>query len=369
MKEGRNPMSASANPAVNSHAKTHHGSVCILPDLSRHSTDSAYSVGGPVSFHGRLIAGLQLRGVRVTNDPTEPGLRAILVIGGISRLDRLFQAKRRGVRIVQRLNGMNWIHRKRPTGLKLFLKSEYNNWILATIRRRLADRVVYQSNFAKSWWGTVRGAVRTPSTVIYNGVDLQAYHPDGPHERPTDHIRLLLVEGHLGGGNEQGLDNAVQLAQALGQRGNERVELVVVGDVPETLREQYNRLPGAWINWAGVVSREHIPFIDRSAHLLFSADLNAACPNSVIEAMACGLPVIAFATGSLPELLEGGAGRVVPYGSNYWNLEPPDIQNLATAARSVLADQETYRQAARARAEQAFDVDQMVEAYLKAMLD
>ena len=55
--------------------------------------------------------------------------------------------------------------------------------------------------------------------------------------------------------------------------------------------------------------RERIPELDRSAHLLYSADLNAACPKSVIEALACGLPVVAFDTGALPELVQGANFR------------------------------------------------------------
>ena len=121
------------------------------------------------------------------------------------------------------------------------------------------------------------------------------------------------------------------------------------------------------INWAGVVKRDDIPQIDRSAHLLFSADLNAACPNAVIEALACGLPVVSFATGALPELLEGGAGLVAPYGSNYWKLEPPVVEPLAEAALKLLR-REDYRVAARKRAEELFGLDTMTEKYLKALV-
>jgi glycosyltransferase involved in cell wall biosynthesis len=117
-----------------------------------------------------------------------------------------------------------------------------------------------------------------------------------------------------------------------------------------------------------VVGRDDIPAIDRSAHVLFSADLNAACPNSVIEALACGLPVVAYATGSLPELLEGDAGLVVPWGSNFWKLESPDIPILVDAAERVLGEQARFRAAARKRAEAAFGLDQMVEKYLAVLL-
>ncbi len=99
--------------------------------------------------------------------------------------------------------------------------------------------------------------------------------------------------------------------------------------------------------------REQIPQIDRSAHLLFSADINAACPNSVIEAMACGLPVVGFDTGALNELVLGDSGRIVAYGGDVWKLDHPDIDALAKAAVEILNDQLRFRSAARAQAESA----------------
>ena len=123
------------------------------------------------------------------------------------------------------------------------------------------------------------------------------------------------------------------------------------------------------VQWAGVLTREQIPPVDRSAHVLFSADLNAACPNSVIEAMACGLPVISYATGSLPELIEGDAGLVVPWGSNFWKLEPPDIPVLAEAALRVVEEQDRFRPAARARAEAEFGLERMVDRYMQVLIE
>jgi glycosyltransferase involved in cell wall biosynthesis len=139
--------------------------------------------------------------------------------------------------------------------------------------------------------------------------------------------------------------------------------------VPEPLRKKVQTADESWITWTGIVPQNQIPQLDRSAHILFSADLNAACPNAVIEALACGLPVIAFATGSLPELVEGDAGMVVPYGSNYWKLEPPDIRGLAVAFNHVLAGGDKYRRGARECAESTFGLDRMVEQYLAILLN
>jgi glycosyltransferase involved in cell wall biosynthesis len=101
--------------------------------------------------------------------------------------------------------------------------------------------------------------------------------------------------------------------------------------------------------------------------LLYSADINAACPNAVIEALACGTPVLAFDTGALPELVTDGSGRVVPYGSNPWELEKPDLPALAESAVEILLNQAGFRTGARQRAETLFGLDQMVNSYLIAL--
>jgi glycosyltransferase involved in cell wall biosynthesis len=106
----------------------------------------------------------------------------------------------------------------------------------------------------------------------------------------------------------------------------------------------------------------------RSSHLLFSVEVNPPCPNSVIEALSCGLPVVGFDTGSLSELVQGDAGRLVSYDANPWKLEPPDIKALADAAAEVLDDQQRFRTSARERAEAVFDLEDMVDEYLKVLL-
>jgi glycosyltransferase involved in cell wall biosynthesis len=102
--------------------------------------------------------------------------------------------------------------------------------------------------------------------------------------------------------------------------------------------------------------------------LLYSSDVNAACPNSVIEALACGLPVLSFDTGALSELVKDDAGRVVPYGGDPWRLDPPDVPALSQAALEILREQDRFRQGARRRAEEAFGLDAMLDAYLEVLL-
>lgn len=331
--------------------------ICIFPRVE--------GLGGVTSFRLKFESGLRARNVDVTYDLNQPA-DAILVLAGTKNLPRLRRARSKGRLIVQRLDGLNWVHRMRWAGLRYTLRAIYGNWNLSFIRKHLADKVIYQSQFVKGWWEDWYGAARVPSAVILNGVDLNQYSPNGAHERPTDFYRLLVVEGSLAGGLDSGLFYAVDLAQQLSKK--HKIELVIVGRADVTTKKKLQEQKDFQLRFIDSMPREEIPFLERSSHLLFSAEVNPPCPNSVIEALACGLPVVGFDTGSLAELARGDAGRLVSHGANPWKLERPDIPSLAEAAEEVLRDNERFRTSARERAEAALGLDTMVDEYLKVLL-
>lgn len=347
--------------------------ICVIPHV--------FGVGGMVSFRRKLVDGLARRGV-VVSDRLDDGLscQAALLIGGTRDLPGLLRARRRGIPIVQRLDGMNWLHRQPGygSGLRHYLRAEYGNWILRLIRARIASRVVYQSRFVQGWWERVYGLTPAPARVIYNGVDLEVYTPGGPGASPEDCWRILMVEGSLMGGYEHGLAAAVGLLIRLANDppGGRPVALRIVGRAAEATRRDWEArlsqqaLPGrARLEWLGQVAAERIPEIDRSAHLFYSSDIHPACPNAVIEALACGLPVLAFDTGALPELVPPNAGQVIPYGGDAWRVDPPDLDGLTQGARRILAGLPSFRQGARRQAEAALGLDTMLDAYLDALLE
>jgi glycosyltransferase involved in cell wall biosynthesis len=331
--------------------------ICIFPRVQ--------GSGGVTSFRLKFENGLTARGVEVINDPSQDA-DAILVLAGTRHLRPLWKARRRGVRIVQRLDGLNWLHRVRWMGPRYIVRAIYGNANVSYIRRRLADQVIYQSEFIQRWWEDWYKPARVSSTVILNGVDLARYTPHGLHERPSGHDRLLIVEGSLAGGQNYGIYNAVSLANALSKK--RRMELMVVGRVDSKTKNKLKNQTAFRIQFMDTVAREHIPWLMRSSHLLYSAEINPPCPNSVIEALACGLPVIGFDTGSLSEIVQADAGRLVPYGADPWKLKPPDFSSLTKAAGEILEEQPRFRNAARERAENAFDLEKMVDEYLNVLL-
>ncbi len=335
-------------------------------------------MGGVGSFRIKFAEGLKSRGIEVTHDLDAPRVDFILLLAGTRNLVGLHRARKRGIPIIQRLDGINWVQRKRWTSFRYHLRAEYGNANLAFIRRFLADKIVYQSEFTHQWWEDWYGKTRIPHTVIHNAVDLDIYSPSPRSDdfsRPASQstlaavpsggnntYRLLLVEGSLAGGLDSGLRWAVELAENLTQLLP--IELLVVGRVDEKRKAEILMKTTANIEFLGVVPREEIPAIDRSAHLYFSAEVNPPCPNAVIEALACGLPVLGFDTGSLSELVPPAAGKTVPYGADVWKLESPDISSLTEAALEILTNLPQYQQSARQHAEENLGLDLMVEKYL-----
>jgi glycosyltransferase involved in cell wall biosynthesis len=87
-----------------------------------------------------------------------------------------------------------------------------------------------------------------------------------------------------------------------------------------------------------------------------------------MEAMACGLPVVSYNTGSLNELVTDDCGQVVAYGSNSWRLENPIIDNLVDGAEMILKDWDRFSKNSRQRAEDLFGLELMVNKYLDILL-
>jgi len=332
--------------------------ICIVPRVE--------GIGGVASFRLKMEAGLAARGLRVVNDADDPQNDAVLVVAGTRRIDALIRAKRRGLRIVQRLDGLNWIHRVRFVSLKHTIRSINGNALLAFIRRFNAHKVIYQSRFVQRWWENSYGALDKPAHVIHNGVDLQAYSPAVSDTRSQDKIRILVVEGSLAQGQAIGLAWAVELAELL--NAQRPTELMIAAKVTPAQQAEWKRRAQVQINFLGTVPREKIPELHRRAHFYFSAELNPPCPNSVIEALACGSPVVGFDTGALKELVTPEAGLIVPYGADPWKVEPPHIAALAEKIPALLNDLARYQDGARRRAEEAFSLDTMVEKYLNVLL-
>jgi glycosyltransferase involved in cell wall biosynthesis/phosphoheptose isomerase len=206
--------------------------------------------------------------------------------------------------------------------------------------------------------------------IVPCGVDLGFFDPHGPAERrAADRDRLLYV-GRLV--RRKGVGNVIEALPHM-----PGVELVVAGGPP---RAELDRDPEARrlaelarrhgvaerVDLRGRVPRESLPQLIRSADAIVSVPWYEPFGIVPLEAMACGVPVIASAVGGMIDsVVDGETGIHVP---------PRDPERLAEATIELLADPErrrAYGLAGAKRARRLYDWrrigGQMLEAYDEAI--
>ena len=164
--------------------------------------------------------------------------------------------------------------------------------------------------------------------VMRNGVDLDLFRPiDRALARRlwTVGRKTLLSVGHLI--ERKGHDLIIRALEHLPE-----VDLIIAGDGPE--RARLERLVakfglGERVRFAGVVDHRDLPALYSAADALVLASSREGWPNVLLEALACGTPVIASRNWGTPEIVSAPeAGLLV-------NERTPEA--IALAARSLLS--------------------------------
>jgi glycosyltransferase involved in cell wall biosynthesis len=177
------------------------------------------------------------------------------------------------------------------------------------------------------------------------------------HGLPPEHYEFSAKsEGYLAflgrTSPEKGLDQAIEIAKRSGMK------LKIGAKIdPSDMSYFDNRikplLGGAGVQFLGEVgSREKVELLGGAAALLFPISWPEPFGIVMIEAMACGVPVIAYPLGSVPEIVEHGLTGFV----------------VADADRAVEAVKEIDsidRAVCRRRFEQRFSASQMTRRYLR----
>jgi glycosyltransferase involved in cell wall biosynthesis len=227
-----------------------------------------------------------------------------------------------------------------------------------------ADHVLYQSEFSKLSADTFLGEPRGAGEVLYNAVDVDHFTPA---EQPPAAGPILL----LGGDQTQAYRLEVALRTfALVLASEPDARLLVTGRLvsdPGPLLDELEL--GGSVQFIGHYRQRDAPELLRRAHLLLHTKVKDPCPSAVIEAMACGLPVVYPASGGTVELVGDEAGIGVPHPDTWERDEPPTPEALADAVTRVLADRDEYAAAARRRAVARFALGPWLDRHAEVFED
>lgn len=251
------------------------------------------------------------------------------------------------------------------------LELNSSNWKYNLLRRLttpFVDRYIAVSRDLERW---LRKRVRVPThklVQIYNGVDTSVFHPAqakykslpienfaspdsivigtvGRLEPIKDQITLIRAFVHL-------LESQPDLRAKL--------RLIIVGngsllDEAINLLKSANAMNFAWLPGA----RKDVPQLLRRFDIFALPSRREGISNTILEAMATGLPVVASEVGGNPELvIDGVTGMLLP---------PANIESMAHALLNYIRNPQQrldHGRAGRERVEKEFALSTMVERYL-----
>jgi sugar transferase (PEP-CTERM/EpsH1 system associated) len=246
--------------------------------------------------------------------------------------------------------------------------------LLRKALRPFVDRYIAVSRDLESWLIDYIHVGRHKVRQIYNGVDQARFSPrvdarclaglpDG--FMPEDGLLIGSV-GRLAQVKDQAsLLRAFALLQQQPEGRRDHLRLMLVGDGPlfqdlHCTAEELGIVDKVWMPG----DRKDIPELLRSMDVFVLPSLAEGISNTILEAMASGLPIVATDTGGTPELIEpGDNGLLVPVG------------NPAALAERLgyLVDHQDERtrmgHAGRERVERRFNWDATVESYLSVYDD
>lgn len=324
----------------------------------------------PVSFHvvsllpgGAVAERLRRGGIRVTSLGMRRGLpdpSALLRLARLIRREKpdVVQSWLYHADILATL-ALRWSGRRRHTRLFWSVRCASMEsgdrtfapkWARAACVRlsRFADAVIANSHAGRDFHQAL-GYKPGRFVVIDNGIDVDRFRPDAA-ARASVRAELGIADARPLIAMVARLDPVKDYATFL--RALEllpEVSALAVGDKTETLPDR----PG--LHRLG--ERRDVPRLLAACDLVVSTSLSEGFPNSLLEAMAAGVPAVATDAGDSRRIL-GDTGIVVPLA---------DPAAMAVAVRQLLAESPEARQRrkvrARERAVQQFGLGRMVEAH------
>ncbi|MBE9547274.1 MAG: glycosyltransferase [Proteobacteria bacterium] len=261
--------------------------------------------------------------------------------------DGIIAARLAGIRSV--VHSEHGFGSENPTGI-----NSRRIWLHKWLSRWVKEYICVSTPLKR--WLIERVEVRRPVTQVYNGVDTEVYRP-GPGMRMRRKLGIsqkafvIGIVASLSAIKDH--PTLIRAFNVLRQQEPESI-LLIVGDGPE--RSKLESLAGHGVFFLG--NRDDIPEVMQALDVFVLSSVNEGISNTILEAMATGLPVVASNVGGNPELVvDGVTGSLFPSG---------DVEALSSALLDCFKSPGLRLQhgsQGRERAVAHFSIKAMVESY------
>lgn len=179
--------------------------------------------------------------------------------------------------------------------------------LLKPLRRQVLRRASAVVANSASLASLSEKADPVPVHIVPNGVDTVIFRPATPEERSAEHDFRILFVGRLSA--QKNVRLLLDAVADIRSKATERISLDIVGDGP--LRRELESAAGELglvdcVTWHGWRGREEVAALYRRADCFVNPSLYEGMPNTILEAMASGLPVIASNVGGNDDLVTSG---------------------------------------------------------------
>jgi glycosyltransferase involved in cell wall biosynthesis len=198
---------------------------------------------------------------------------------------------------------------------------------------------------------------------IHYGLDLDTFRPASSKQQAKQSLklpedRMLILFGAMDNLDDprKGFDLLLSGLKFLPRLWKQKVDLVVFGS-SRTGETQYS---GFNTHFMGKINDDHIlALLYSAASLMIVPSRQDNLPNTVLESLACGTPVVGFDIGGMPDMIEEEKSGYLA--------RPFDPEDLARGIRLILESQcqnDNMSRASRTRAVENFSIQNMTKNYL-----
>jgi glycosyltransferase involved in cell wall biosynthesis len=195
-----------------------------------------------------------------------------------------------------------------------------------------ADGIIYQSNFSKKIADRFIGEFKRSFAIIPNGADPHFYSNIMPYERQYDSVFITVSRWRP----HKRLRDIIESFLLAGLK---KSILYVVGDLKQsglTDKEKKKYLDNKSVMFLGVLDQKSLSKYLVSSDVFIHLCWLDNCPNSVVESICAGVPVITNNVGGTHEIVSKSGGYVVPIDNPY-NLNPCDLYSPPNIDREMVS--------------------------------